>query len=202
MVGYYFYGHKIAFCCRVGIVWINVIWEGNSILKRGGLRLLTSGEIRMATELYGHSIQYNRVWIHHGGYLPFGIQSNNTAMAPNGEIWFESKVYRDDYFVASVDYQHLFMHEMMHVWQYQRGMNVKIRGLISWAVNYAYSLDKDHLSRYSMEQQASIVSDYWLLLKFGFAENQRMIKYKDYDKTQSVSDLIVQYKKILRGFPK
>ncbi|MGB8668040.1 MAG: type IV secretion protein Rhs, partial [Serratia inhibens] len=100
------------------------------MLKRDGLRLLTSGEIRLATELYGRGIQYNRVWVHHGSYLPFGVQENNTAMTPNGEIWFETNVYRDDYSIASTDYQHLFMHEMMHVWQYQRGMNVRMRGLV------------------------------------------------------------------------
>ncbi|MDU5780782.1 MAG: type IV secretion protein Rhs [Pantoea sp.] len=171
------------------------------MLKRGGLRLLTSGEIRLATELYCHNIQYNRVWVHHGSYLPFGLQENNTAMTPNGEIWFETNVYRDDYSMASVDYQHLFMHEMMHVWQYQRGMNVRIRGLVSWAANYKYSLDKKKLSDYSMEQQASIASDYWLLMKPGFVKNKRMINYKDYDSSQPVKDLVAKYQGILKGFP-
>ncbi|ORM98853.1 type IV secretion protein Rhs [Pantoea septica] len=177
------------------------MWEGVPMLKRGGLRLLTSGEIRLATELYCHNIQYNRVWVHHGSYLPFGLQENNTAMTPNGEIWFETNVYRDDYSMASVDYQHLFMHEMMHVWQYQRGMNVRIRGLVSWAANYKYSLDKKKLSDYSMEQQASIASDYWLLMKPGFVKNKRMINYKDYDSSQPVKDLVAKYQGILKGFP-
>lgn len=77
---------------------------------------MTLGEIRLAMELYDNSIQYNRVWVHHGSYLPFSMQENNTAMTPNGEIWSETNVYRDDYFIASLDYQHMFMHEMMHVW--------------------------------------------------------------------------------------
>lgn len=172
------------------------------MIKRGGLRLLTLGEIRLATELYGHSIQYHRVWVHHGSYLPLGMQENNTAMTPNGEIWFESNVYRDDYFIATLDYQHMFMHEMMHVWQYQRGMNVIIRGFVSWAANYKYSLDKNRLSDYSMEQQASIVSDYWLLMKFGFVKNKRMINYKDYSSTQPVNNLVEKYQMILKGFLK
>lgn len=130
------------------------------MLKRGGLRLLTSGEIRLATELYRNSIQYNRVWIHHGSYLPFGMQENNTAMTPNGEIWFETNVYRDDYSLGTIELKHLFLHEMMHVRQHQRGMNVRMRGLVSWAVTYKYGLDKGKLSQYPMEQQACIVSDY------------------------------------------
>ncbi|MEB6378998.1 hypothetical protein MXM41_08625 [Leclercia adecarboxylata] len=28
--------------------------------------------------------------------------------------------------------QHLFLHEMMHVWQHQRGMRVPMRGAFSW----------------------------------------------------------------------
>ncbi len=42
------------------------------MLKRGGLRLLTFGETSLAQELYGYTIQYNKVWIPHGSYLPFG----------------------------------------------------------------------------------------------------------------------------------
>lgn len=163
---------------------------------------MTTGEFYLASELYGHSIHYHQVWIHHGSYLPFGMQENNTAMTPNGEIWFETLVYRDDYSLASVDYQHLFMHEMMHVWQYQRGMNVKIRGLVSWAANYRYSLDRNKLADYSMEQQASIVADYWLLVKSGFVKNERMINYNDYNTAEPVQDLIGKYQGVLKGFPR
>jgi len=49
---------------------------------------------------------------------------------------------------------------MMHVWQHQKGMMVRTRGLFSWAVNYYYDLNGKKLSDYGMEQQASIVSDY------------------------------------------
>ncbi|GLR11092.1 hypothetical protein [Mixta theicola] len=91
------------------------------------------------------------------------MQENNTAMTPAGEIWFETNIYRDDYAYSSVDLQHLFMHEMMHVWQKQKGMNVVMRGLFSWAADYNYRLNKTRLDDYSMEQQASIVADYWLL---------------------------------------
>ncbi len=171
------------------------------MLKRGGLRLLTFGEISLAQGLYGYTIQYNKVWIHHGSYLPFGMQENNTAMTPNGEIWFETNVYRDDYSVSSVRYNYLFLHEMMHVWQHQRGMNVRMRGLMSWAANYQYDLDKKALSKYSMEQQASIVSDYWLLTKFGFEDYADIISYKNYNISEPKRNLIGKYKKILGRFP-
>lgn len=171
------------------------------MLKRGKLRTLTSGEIRLAIELYGHSIQYHRVWVHHGSYLPFGMQENNTAMTPNGEMWFETNVYRDDYSLGTIEFKHLFLHEMMHIRQYQRGMNVRMRGLVSWAVNYKYGLDKKQLSQYSMEQQACIVSDYWLLIRHGFKYNESLVRYKNFHSKNSEEDLVDKYKKILRGFP-
>jgi len=80
-------------------------------------------------------------------------------------------------------------------------MNVRMRGLFSWAANYKYSLDKKNLSDYSMEQQAAMVSDYWLLMKFGLVKNKRIINYNDYDLSQSVKDLVMKYQVILKGFP-
>src|SRR5471030_1186528 len=129
------------------------------MLKRDGLRMLTPVEIALAQQLYFTSIAYNQVWIHHGSYLPFGMQDDYTAMTPNGEMWFETYVYRDDFFMSQIGDQHLFLHEMMHVLQYQRGMRVMARGVFSWAVDYSYDLKRNKLSDYPMEQQASIVSD-------------------------------------------
>ncbi|ATF93206.1 Uncharacterised protein [Cedecea neteri] len=171
------------------------------MLKRGGLRLLTTGEIALAQKIFASSIRYHQVWIHHGSYLPFNIQDNNTAMTPNGEIWFETKVYRDDYSTATVDSQHLFLHEMVHVWQHQRGMMVRTRGLFSWAVDYYYDLNGKKLSDYGMEQQAAIVSDYWLLLNHGFYKYTESIKYKYYSPVESDRNLSLKYKRVLGSFP-
>lgn len=52
----------------------------------GTLRRMTLGEITMARRLYGDSIVYSRVWIHCDSYLPFGLQKQNYAMTPNGEL--------------------------------------------------------------------------------------------------------------------
>lgn len=170
-------------------------------MKRGGLRLMTPGEINLSQQLYSQSIQYNKVWIHHRSFLPFGMQENNTAMTPTGEIWFETNVYLDDYAYSSVDLQHLFMHEMMHVWQKQKGMNVIMRDLFSWAADYNYRLNKKRLDDYSMEQQASIVADYWLLTWHGFNNYPYIIKYQDYDRDEDYNNLVEKYRKILVGFP-
>lgn len=170
-------------------------------IEPGGLRILRTGEIILATTLYGNSIHYNKVWVHRESYLPFNLQYNLTAMTPNGEMWFQEGVYENDFSMASLSRQHMFLHEMMHVWQHQRGMWVRTRGAFSWAADYSYSLDKESLLDYSLEQQATIVSDYWVLIYRGFFHTTTDIKYRDYDPYEPISALIAKYKKILRGFP-
>lgn len=97
--------------------------------------------------------------------------------------------------------QHVFLYEMMHVWQHQRGMWVRTRGAFSWMADYNYSLDKANLNEYGMEQQASIVSDYWLLKHYGFWGNSHLYKYKDYDPSEPTLRLLRQYEKVLGDFP-
>ncbi|MDA8480954.1 type IV secretion protein Rhs [Citrobacter sp. Awk 4] len=167
----------------------------------GGIRRLRLGEINLASSLYGSSIRYNLVWIHLESYLPFDLQNPRQAMSPNGEMWFRSELYQKDFSLVGVYYQHLFLHEMMHVWQHQRGMMVRTRGLFSWAADYSYHLDKSSLLDYSLEQQASIVSDYWVLVHHGFNQSPAIIQYCDYDPSVPEHLLIEQYKKVLGGFP-
>ncbi len=170
-------------------------------IERGGVRRLTAGEVHLASSLYGYSIQYHRVWIHRASYLPFNMQLNNVAMTPNGELYFQEGTYKNDFFMSPVESQHLFLHEMMHVYQHQRGMWVRTRGLFSWVAEYDYSLDKDQLSDYSMEQQACIVSDYWLLINHGFYGYDHLYRLRNYKPSDSEDALIQRYQYILRDFP-
>ncbi len=84
-------------------------------------RALTSGELAMAQSLFKDSIDYSRVKVHNEEYLPFGLQPDNTAMTPNGELYFNPDYYKDDFSISATD-QHWFMHEM--------GMS----GSTSWAI--------------------------------------------------------------------
>ncbi|BFO08868.1 hypothetical protein GGER_13780 [Serratia rubidaea] len=90
-------------------------------------------------------------------------------MTPNGEIWYRKSMYRDDFSPNSVfvEDKYVFIHELAHVWQHQHGQWVRLRGAFSWAAEYTYRLDKYKLTDYSLEQQASILADYWLLLVYG-----------------------------------
>lgn len=69
-------------------------------------------------------------------------------MTPNGEIYFRD-LYFDDFSQTTDSLQHMFIHEMSHVWQREKGMNVIFRGLVSWMVSYRYTLDGLSLKRIS-----------------------------------------------------
>lgn len=171
-------------------------------IKKGGLRLLTTGEIRLAQSVFAYTIDYSKVWIHRGSYLPFNLQNEDTAMTPNGEIYFRNQ-YRDDFSLETDDLQHMFIHEMGHVWQRARGMNVITRGLVSWMVSYRYTLDGRLLSEYPMEQQAQIIADKFTLdtqRYYGWNKLRgREIVTLDGDNSESTIQRM--YKNTLRGFP-
>ncbi|MBB1199837.1 type IV secretion protein Rhs [Enterobacteriaceae bacterium 89] len=173
-------------------------------IKEGGLRILTVGEIKLAKIVFADTIEYEKVWIHRASYFPLNLQNEDTAMTPNGELYFRN-AYHDDFSQATDDFKHLFIHEMSHVWQRARGMNVIGRGLVSWLVSYRYTLDGRLLSEYSMEQQAQIIADNFVLQEFGYAvwchlENKI---YPDITLDGDISESVIWkgYKNTLRGFP-
>ncbi|WP_324020578.1 type IV secretion protein Rhs [Pantoea sp. JZ29] len=172
--------------------------------EEGTQRRMTLGEIAMARRIFGDSVAYNRIWIHCDSYLPFGLQKQNYAMTPNGELWYRKPMYKEDFSSNAVliEDKYVFIHELGHVWQHQNGQWVRLRGAFSWAADYTYELDKNKLTDYSLEQQASILADYWLLLVYGadkwryYQRLGRMGMYRGNDRIQDVSSL---YQKIVTG---
>lgn len=143
-------------------------------------RSLTHGEAVMVNQLFSFAIDLSSVKIHEHKYAIF--QSPNFVMTPNGEIYFPTAPLNPDFAIAPVEDIRVFMHEMVHVWQHQMGMWVKTRGLFSWYVNYKYELQNGKLlSNYGMEQQAGIISDYYLLITYGLS----VWKKKAYEKNKS-----------------
>ncbi|NDO80644.1 type IV secretion protein Rhs [Citrobacter sp. NCU1] len=178
--------------------------QNKGTLKESGLRLLTAGEILLARSVFASTIEYPKVWLHRESFLPFNLQGEDTAMTPNGDIYFRNQ-YLDDFSQTTDDFQHLFIHEMSHVWQRFRGMNVVGRGLVSWLVSYRYTLDGRLLSEYSMEQQAQIIADNFVLQTFGYSawKHLEIKKHPDItlDGDTSKPVLRVGYKNALPGFP-
>lgn len=167
------------------------------------VRKLTSGEVALARTVFGNRIDYEKVKIHHGSYLPFGLQGENVAMTPNGELYFRTTLYREDFSQTLDDLQHLFIHEMSHVWQRARGMNVIGRGLVSWLVSYRYILDGRLLSDYPMEQQAQIIADHFTLQAHGYKAWITLRRSNEVTLDGDISESAIRqhYKEALRGFP-
>lgn len=171
--------------------------------EEGTVRLLTPGEIALARRVFRSTIEYHKVWVHHDSNLPFGLQEQMTAMAPNGEIYFRLPLYREDFSATTDDLQHMFIHEMSHVWQRERGMNIIARGLVSWMVSYRYRLDSRLLSQYPMEQQAQIIADNFTLQEKGYEIWSSLRRSADITLDGDISESVIRekYRNTLRGFP-
>jgi hypothetical protein len=180
--------------------------ERDAAAKEGSLRLMSKGEIVLASTVFRDKIDYHKVWIHKDSYLPFGLQNEAVAMTPNGEIYYRPARYRDDFSdiaQSKLADRHTFIHELSHVWQRKTGMCVICRGLISWLVSYRYELDGRLLSEYPMEQQAQIIADNFLLTSTGYTTfiQYRHSGYVTLDGNLDESLLLQKYQRALRGFP-
>lgn len=130
-------------------------------------RKLTPLEYMLALKVFKSSINYNLVKIHDYAYIFF--QPKNSGMTPNGEIYLYN-AYKEDFGLERPAISAFFIHEMAHVWQYQNKILHPITAAISetiyhffdYAKAYRYTLDgsKD-LRDYKIEQQASIIEDYF-----------------------------------------
>lgn len=125
-------------------------------------RALTDGEIDLTRGVFGEAIDPARVRIHARKWAFF--QPRDTVMAPDGDIWFHpgGGLHRDDFAAAPIDAQGLFIHEMTHVWQHQKGIFLPLRRHPFCRYGYAITPGWP-LERYGLEQQAEIVRHAFLL---------------------------------------
>jgi hypothetical protein len=127
-------------------------------------RPLTQGEIDLAKKVFKDSINYSLARIHNEGYLPFHLQEDGTAMAPNGEIYFKPADFRVDFSLGSDAQKTWFIHELTHVWQHQLGYNVLWRGAARIGLDYDYKLTPAQLlADHNMEAQGDIIADYFAI---------------------------------------
>lgn len=154
----------------------------NSLAKiKAYNRDLTIGEIKLAQIVFKDTINYSLVKIFEGSFFPFNLQNEDTFVTPNGNIYVPSKNFKSDYSKEDVSFQHVFIHEMGHVWQYQRKISVLINAGIAQACTafkdpYKYSIqgsetvydyvqykNQKKFINYNLESQAEIFADYWAL---------------------------------------
>lgn len=125
-------------------------------------RPLTPAETTLARTVFGTAIDYAPVRIIRRKWAFF--QPRDTVMAPTGNIHFhpEGQLYRDDFATAPLSAQGLFIHEMTHIWQHQRGVRLPLARHPFCRYDYAIRPGLP-LHRYGIEQQAEIVRHAFLL---------------------------------------
>lgn len=137
-----------------------LILAGRGKYANGAIaRPMTANEIRAARTIFGASIDYTRVKVHN--IKAYFFQPSGTAITPNGEVYFPKEDYLADFGTRAHNMAWL-IHELVHVWQWQRNMWVKSRRLLNGKYEYG-DLSKYRLNftDYLIEQQASIVEDYY-----------------------------------------
>ncbi|WP_265570394.1 vgr related protein [Sphingomicrobium nitratireducens] len=126
-------------------------------------RPLTPGEIDLARSMFGGEIDYARVEIVRRKWWP--LQPRGVVMAPTGNIHFhpQSERYSDDFSKENLGLQGLFIHEMTHVWQTQRGGRWFLPLARHPFCRYAYEVKPGRpFDRYGLEQQAELVRHLFL----------------------------------------
>jgi type VI secretion system secreted protein VgrG len=138
-------------------------------------RPLTQGEISITRDIFKDSLDLSRVRIHARKFIFF--QPDDSGMTPNGQIYVHG-TYSGDYANEDALRKAFFIHEMVHVWQHQTGVLAlgvigsaiveMIRRAGNYDAAYPYALDpaKD-LKHYGLEQQASLIEDYFRLTRLG-----------------------------------
>ncbi len=128
-------------------------------------RQLTAGEIKLAEQVFGDSIDYAAVKIHDRAFIFF--QPKNSGMTPRDEIYMRG-CYSEDYSKGNVGF---FIHEMTHVWQFQNKIlhpvaavvGLQLKHKFNYDAAYEFQLEKGRdLTSYGMEQQAAIIQQYFV----------------------------------------
>lgn len=129
-------------------------------------RSLTADEIYLLQSIFSDSIDYNKVKIF---ALPIG--SLKTAISLGGNIYFPKSYFSFDFSRENSSMQRWFIHEMVHVWQSQRGFPVLLSGIFIFfcggyifhrAYQYTHKIQAHtSFNQLNMEQQAEVIADFF-----------------------------------------
>lgn len=119
-------------------------------------RPLTRGEKRLAQSVFGQALAVEQIRVYAARWV-----IKHYAISPNGHIYFHPQDWRPDFSTASLGIQAWFIHELVHVWQFQQGLKVVRKALFNRRYRYQLIAHRDFLS-YGLEQQAQMVQDYFL----------------------------------------
>jgi hypothetical protein len=134
-------------------------------------RSLTSGEVALLRTVFYETLPYDSQEIDTNDSNRGGVGNSITY---SGTPYYSNTIWCPDFTAASTDAQWTFIHEFGHVWQSRYG-TPPIIGFLANLYNfgitdgnqyaqytYDYSLRASNdFNDYNIEQQASIIADYW-----------------------------------------
>jgi hypothetical protein len=147
-------------------------------------RNLTNPERQMLEPIFKDTLRYGSIVCKEANMGVLGI-------TPAGVAYFSPSVYCPDFSkTTNPGDQWVFVHEMVHVWQWGHGIYpangaiglfLQTGGAYTNAYPYDLTPGKD-LTDFNIEQQASIVADYWALL------TKKLAALKNNNKKATVGD--------------
>ncbi len=154
---------------------------------------LTAGEKALLTPVFKLMLPYSRILCK---VNTDNIGGSGNSITPKGTPYFSVSVYTPDFSTANLAKQWVFVHEMTHVWQFYHGQNVileaiglGIQKMGNYGASYAYALTPtSNFGDFNLEQQASIVADYWILTKGGIPQDNLAKAPKLIDYTSTMKD--------------
>jgi hypothetical protein len=128
-----------------------------------GRRPLTRGEAALVGRVFGTAIACDHVRVNRLKWWMW--QPAWVTMAPDGHLWFHPNgaVWSEDFAAEGPHLRGHFIHEMVHVWQHQQGVNLILKRPPFARYRYLPLVDGRPFDRYGLEQQAEIVKDGYLL---------------------------------------
>lgn len=144
------------------ILGVGEFYETLMDLGKSKSRLMQSWEIKMAQKIYGNSIDYQQIRIDETAYL--GPKQYHFCYVSFNLINSWKRMQN-----------HILIHELMHVWQYQKmGAIYMLRALSAQHTEMGYNYggviaikekmaNGETLLDFNLEQQADVVADYFLL---------------------------------------
>lgn len=131
-----------------------------------GGRRLTLGEVTLLRSVFHDAIDYGAMRVRKGSLLTVAA----AAVTLDNLVSFNPDGYFEDFASAPPLHQGIFIHEGVHVWQYQRKVRNYRWPKAAWEhlrygpAAYDYVLDRRKaLTDYRFEQMGQIVQDFFML---------------------------------------
>lgn len=131
----------------------------------------TQGELKIIDSVFGPTVDPSRLTFRRGKW--WFLQPAWIVMAPDGHVWFHpnNSAWRDDFSTAHLPLQAFIVHELVHVWQHQRGINLVRTRKPFTPYRYLPLKPGKPFAVYGIEQQAEIVRHAYLLREGGRVPN-------------------------------